>query len=52
MLLTIKVEAQMDGRSALHFKDYREDELNINRVQAVTLVEKLEFVVTEFINSL
>jgi hypothetical protein len=51
MILTVKIEAQMDGRSALHYKDYREGQYAITRLEATVLMDRIEALVNEFIET-
>lgn len=50
ILISAKMEANLDGRSGLHFKDYREGAYDMTRFQAMELMEKIEGVITNYIN--
>jgi hypothetical protein len=45
MELSIKVEIAADGRSPMHFKDYRTTTMKLTRTQATYLMDELEKVV-------
>lgn len=47
MNMVIKVELGGDGRSGLHYKDYRETEIAMTRTTASQLMDRLEFIVNE-----
>lgn len=47
IVIQIKAEAEMDGRSSLHFKDYREGRYKITRAKAIEIMEAIEALITE-----
>jgi hypothetical protein len=49
IVFQIRAEAEMDGRSSLHFKDYREGKYTITRAKAIEIMDKIEALITESI---
>lgn len=47
IVFQVKAEAEMDGRSGLHFKDYREGKYSITRAKAIEIMDKIETLIVE-----
>lgn len=51
MEIVLKIEVAADGRSAMHFKDYRTTTMKLTRTHATHLMDALESIVEQAQNN-